>query len=155
MILVMLLAITQAGATPAAQPAAKPAATPVSSAPTEKSWSILNPPDCPVVKEGDKTIVVCAPGTESGARLPLPDWGPPDRPVASNPNMTAIRALELDGTPCAATQRGCQSGFGPPIAPLVAGAVALAKSAFAKKPDKTGRIAIDLSDPAPPPPARP
>lgn len=147
MILVMLLALTQAGATPAA--------TPVSSAPTEKSWSILNPPDCPVVKEGDKTIVVCAPGTESGARLPLADWGPPDRPVASNPNMTAIRALELDGTPCAATQRGCQSGFGPPIAPLVAGAVALAKSAFARKPDKTGRIAIDLSDPAPPAAARP
>ena len=151
MILVTLLALTQAGAIPAAQPAA----TSTSSAPTEKSWSILNPPDCPVVKEGDKTIVVCAPGTESGARLPLPDWGPPDRPVASNPNMTAIRALELDGTPCAATQRGCQSGFGPPIAPLVAGAVALAKSAFTKKPDKTGRIAIDLSDPAPPPPARP
>ncbi len=147
MILVTLLALTQASATPAT--------TPVSSAPTEKSWSILNPPDCPVAKEGDKTIVVCAPGTESGARLPLPDWGPPDRPVASNPNMTAIRALELDGTPCAATQRGCQSGFGPPIAPLVAGAVALAKSAFTKKPDKTGRIAIDLTDPAPPAPARP
>ena len=147
MILVTLLALTQASATPPT--------TPVSSAPTEKRWSILNPPDCPVVKEGDKTIVVCAPGTESGARLPLPDWGPPDRPVASNPNMTAIRALELDGTPCAATQRGCQSGFGPPIAPLVTGAVALAKSAFTKKPDKTGRIAIDLTDPPPPPPARP
>ncbi|MEG8020523.1 hypothetical protein [Sphingomonas aerolata] len=113
MILVTLLALAQAGVTPAAQPAA----TQVSSAPTEKSWSILNPPDCPVVKEGDKTITVCAPGTQSGPRLPLPDWGPPDRPVASNPNMTAIRALSLEGTPCAATQSGCQSGFGPPIAP--------------------------------------
>jgi hypothetical protein len=151
MIIVTLLALAQAASAPAPAPGQRTA----TSAPTAGSWSILNPPDCPVVNEGDKTIVVCAPGTESGARLPLPDWGPPDRPVASNPNMTAIRALELDGTPCAATQRGCQSGFGPPIAPLVAGAVALAKSAFAKKPDKTGRIAIDLTDPAPPPPARP
>ena len=35
------------------------------------------------------------------------------------------------------------------LAPILAGAVALAKSAFAKKPDKTGRVAIDLTDPAP------
>lgn len=160
MILVTLLAFAQAGATPAAQPPAQrapatpaptaPAATPVSSAPTEKSWSILTPPDCPTVKDGDKTIIVCAPGTQTSARLPLPDdRGPPDHPVPSNPNLTGIGALSVEGTPCAATQRGCQVGFGPPLAPILAGAVALAKSAFAKKPDKTGRVAIDLTDPAP------
>ena len=160
MILAILLALGQTQQAPA-QPAptlpasdapapAAPAATPVTSAPTEKSWSILTPPDCPTVKDGDQTIIVCAPGTQTAARLPLPDErGPPDHPMPSNPNLTGLGALSVEGTPCAAMQGGCQVGFGPPLAPIIAGAVALAKSAFAKKPDKTGRVAIDLTDPAP------
>ena len=66
---------------------------------------------------------------------------------------TIENAVRREGYTCVAgvdeVGRGCLAG------PVVAGAVALAKSAFAKKPDKTGRIAIDLSDPAPLAPARP
>jgi len=140
MILALLLVLGQT------QPTPTPA---TSSAPTQQSWSILTPPDCPEAKPGDKTIIVCAPNPQTAARLPLPEErGPPDHPIPSNPNLTGIGALSVEGTPCAAMQRGCQVGFGPPIAPIVAGAIALAKTAFAKKPDKTGRIPIDLTDPA-------
>jgi len=40
-------------------------------------------------------------------------------------------------------------GFGPPIVPMAIAAAKALKSAFAKKPDKRGRIAIPLDDPAP------
>lgn len=143
MILLMLLALTQAAAASVAAPA------PTARAP--QKWSILAPPDCPVegtVKEGDHTIVVCAPGVASSARLPLPDdRGPPDHPVASNPDRSGIGALHVEGTPCAALQGGCGSSFGPPIAPIAKAAIGLVKSALAKKPDKTGRIPIDLDGP--------
>ena len=131
---VMLLAIQAAPASPAPQP---------------QSWSILTSSDCP--ESTGRDIVVCAPapGSNSAQRLPLPDERTSDGPAPSNPNLIARRALDLEGTPCAAMQKGCQVGFGPPIAPIIAGAVGLLKDAFAKKPDKRGRVAIPLDDPAP------
>ncbi|MDB5703131.1 MAG: hypothetical protein JWN66_247, partial [Sphingomonas bacterium] len=52
-------------------------------------------------------------------------------------------------TPCAAHQGGCTVGFGPPIVPLVMGAVDLAKGLFKKHPDKSNRVPIPLDDPGP------
>lgn len=87
-------------------------------------------------------------------RLPLPDErGPPDGPVASNPNLTGSGALAAEATPCAARQGGCTVGFGPPIVPIVAALVGAVKSGLAKHPDKSHRVAIPLDD-APPPPSR-
>lgn len=133
---VMLLAIQAAPALPV---------------PQAQSWSILTPEatDCP--ESTGREIIVCAPasGSNSAQRLPLPDERTSDGPAPSNPNLTARRALDLEGTPCAAMQKGCQVGFGPPIAPIIAGAVGLLKDAFAKKPNKRGRVAIPLGEPAP------
>jgi hypothetical protein len=70
--------------------------------------------------------------------------------VASNPELSAVRALDLEATPCAATQWGCQVGFGPPIMPIAKAAVGAVKSVFARKSDKTGRVPIILDDPATP-----
>ena len=114
-------------------------------------FSILESPEC-VRQAPDSDIVVCGNADPTSPRLPLPDdRGPPDHPIPSNPNLTGIGALAATSTPCAATQWGCQVGFGPPLAPIINGAVGLAKSVFAKKPDKTGRIAIPLDDPPPKP----
>ena len=115
-------------------------------APPPQRWSILNPPACP--GSSPTEIIVCGGPAVNSPRLPLPDErGPPDRAVASNPELSAVRALQLEGTPCAASQRGCQVGFGPPIAPIAKAAVGLIKSALAKKPDKRGRVPIDLDGP--------
>lgn len=118
---------------------------------TPQRFSILVP-DCARAPATHDEIVVCAPdGTTASSRLPLPEErGPPNHGIPSNPNLTGVAALAVEGTPCAATQWGCQVGFGPPIAPIVAGAVDLAKKAFAKKPDKRGRVPIDLGEPVTP-----
>ena len=61
---------------------------------------------------------------------------PPGR--GANPDLYAKRALELQGTPCAATQGGCQVGFGPPIG-LIAGFIA------SKLVNKTGSgVMLDI-----------
>jgi len=92
-------------------------------------------------------IVICAPADQQ-QRLPLRDErGPPEGPIASNPYLRPDVALN-NAEPCAI--HGCLVGFGPPIVPMVKGAVDLAKKAFAKKPDKSGRVSIDLNEPTPP-----
>lgn len=112
--------------------------------PVPDHFSVLAQP-CPPPGDG-KEVVVCGDGT-SGARLPLPDdRGPPDHPVASNPKLDGVGALAAQATPCAATLRGCQVGIGPPPE-LVNAAIDAIKGAFAKKPDKHGRVAIPLDDP--------
>lgn len=122
------------------------AATPLTS-PVPERFSILVDPCATQTRDGNE-IVVCGGPAANSPRLPLPDErGPPDHAVASNPNLTAVRALELSETPCAARQGGCQVGFGPPIAPIAKAAVGLIKSALAKKPDKSGRVPIDLDGP--------
>ena len=114
---------------------------------TPERFSILVDPCAAASKDGNEIIVRGGPAANS-PRLPLPDErGPPDHAVASNPNLSAVRALQLEATPCAASQRGCQVGFGPPIAPIAKAAVGLIKSALAKKPDKRGRVPIDLDGP--------
>jgi hypothetical protein len=118
--------------------------------PVPQRFSILADP-CARTSDDGRDIVVCGTTAASTPRLPLPDErGPPDRPVASNPELSAVRALDLEATPCAATQWGCQVGFGPPIMPIAKAAVGAVKSVFARKPDKTGRVPIILDDPATP-----
>lgn len=127
------------------------AATPASG-PQPDRWSILAPtptePCVPERKPGDKDdIIICA-DAQPSPRLPDPDSVPSSGPTPSNPYLTGSGALAATATPCAIS-RNCIVGFGPPIVPLVKGAVGLAKRAFAKKPDKTGRVAIPLDDPPP------
>ncbi|WP_380781452.1 hypothetical protein [Sphingomonas sp. R86520] len=115
--------------------------------PVPQRFSILVDPCAAASKDGNEIVVCGAPATSS-PRLPMrDDRGPPDHAVASNPELSAERALNLANTPCAASQRGCQVGFGPPIVPIAKAAVGLVKSALAKKPDKTGRVRIDLDGP--------
>lgn len=126
--------------------ATSPVATTQTAAP--ERFSILVDP-CAAASRDGTDVVVCGGPAANSPRLPLPDErGPPDHAVASNPDLSAARALQLEGTPCAASQWGCQVGFGPPIAPIAKAAVGLIKGALAKKPDKSGRVPIDLDGPA-------
>ena len=115
-------------------------AAPATPAPKSESWSILAPTDpaCETRSTDNGDIVVCDRG------LPLFEKEPGATPHGVNPNMTGAGALAAEGTPCAATQRGCLVGFGPPIVPIIKGAVSALKSALAAKPDKRGRVPIPL-----------
>ncbi|CUS44225.1 hypothetical protein MGWOODY_Smn1682 [hydrothermal vent metagenome] len=79
-------------------------------------------------------------------RLPLPGDAGSDGAQPSNRELTGSGALAAAGTPCAVRQGGCQTGFGPPIVPMVAGAIGLVKDALRKRPDKSNRVAIPLDD---------
>jgi len=137
MFAIILSALLQASATTVA-----PAAPPV-----PERFSILVDPCATQTRNGNE-VVVCGKSATTTPRLPMrDDHGPSDHAVASNPNLSAVRALELSDTPCAARQGGCQVGFGPPIAPIAKAAVGLIKSALAKKPDKRDRMPIDLDGP--------
>lgn len=111
-----------------------PAATP-------DHFSILLP-DCRTRSDKDD-ILVCSKGPY-GSRLPLPDERAPPDGRGANRDLSAANALALQGTPCAATQKGCTVGFGPPIMPIAKALAGAVKSAFARKPDKRGRVAIPL-----------
>lgn len=122
------------------------------SAPQPEHWSILVPtptePCVPARKPGDPDdIIICA-NAQPSPRLPDPDSVPSSGPMKSNPYLTGSGALAAMDTPCPIS-RNCVVGFGPPIVPMIKGAVDLAKRAFAKKPDKTGRVAIPIDEPAP------
>ena len=101
-------------------------------------------------EEGD--IVVCADPVPSQT-LPLPNEAISPNPVASNPELSGSGAMKATASPCASLQGGCQVGFGPPIVPMIKGAVGLVKDALRRKPDRTGRVPIPLDDPAPAPAA--
>jgi hypothetical protein len=112
-------------------------------------WSILVPtPEQPCVPspspDGKGDVIVCATGKPS-PRLPDPDSVPSSGPTPSNRNLTGTGALAAEATPCPIS-RSCVVGFGPPIVPMIKGAVDLAKRAFARKPDKSGRVPIPLDD---------
>ncbi|MEO5937519.1 MAG: hypothetical protein ABIQ43_00750 [Sphingomonas sp.] len=119
--------------------------------PRPERWSILTPaPGQDCVRErrpGDKDdIIVCgAPDPRSSLRLPDPDSVPSKVPVKSNPYLNGTGALANMATPCPIS-RTCVVGFGPPVVPMIKGVVDVAKRAFRKKPDKTGRVAIPLDD---------
>ena len=129
-------------------------------APEPERWSILvpvpNEPCRPARKQGEdegedagnKDIVVCGEPLPS-QRLPLPGEAVSDGPVPVNRELTGRGALAAAGTPCAVRQGGCQTSFGPPIVPMIAGAVGLVKDALKKHPDKSKRIPIPLDDPQP------
>lgn len=109
------------------------------------------PQPCPprVEKRDGEDVVVCATDLPDQA-VPFPDEYVGDRPRPSNPGLTGAGALRAEGTPCAGSQWGCQVGFGPPLVPIIKGLAGLVKDATAKKPDKRGRIPIDISEPAEP-----
>lgn len=131
-----------------------PVVAPPPAQPQAERWSILVPtPEQPCVprpgpQTGRDDIVVCATNQPS-PRLPDPASVPSSGPIPSNRDMTGAGALAAQATPCPIS-RACVVGFGPPIVPMIKGAVDLAKRAFAKKPNKTGRVAIPLDDSDPP-----
>jgi hypothetical protein len=131
-VIIALLLLQAAAPTPTPQP---------------QRWSILatnGDPACERRTTENGEILVCA-EAPSDQRLPLPDYTEPgDTPNGINPDKTGAGALAAEGAPCASVQRGCLVGVGPPIVLIVKGAVDLMKSAFAKKPDKRGRVPIPL-----------
>jgi hypothetical protein len=131
----------------AAAAAAPPPQTPATDTP--ERFSILVPvANEPCVRRLDgKDIVVCGNPLPSQT-LPYPEEITPDGPVPSNPYKSGAGALAAQSTPCPIS-RNCIVGFGPPLVPMIKGAADLAKKAFAKKPDKTGRVAIPLDDTPP------
>ena len=130
-----------------AAPTAAPQPAPVTDTP--ERFSILIPvanESCVRHVDG-KDIVVCGNPLPSQT-LPYPEEITPDGPVPSNPYKSGAGALAAQSTPCSIS-RSCIVGFGPPLVPMIKGAADLAKKAFAKKPDKTGRVAIPLDDTPP------
>ena len=134
---------------------AAPVAAPVTqarAAPPDRFSILLS--DCQkAAAASGRDVVVCGNDPAGTQRLPYPDQVVPDHPVASNPYRTGSGALAAEGTPCAATQGGCQVGFGPPIMPMVAAGVrgiknALASNREAKARARDGnrRQPIDLGD---------
>ena len=145
-------------------------------APAPERFSILVPvADQPCARRSvHDDIVVCADALPEQA-LPLPAEAVSTRPVPVNRDMTGVGALRAEGTPCAARVGGCQVGVdmlgmgtalirgvqklvapnscceepgeatstGRLLADVVGGASRLGK----RKPDKAGRVAIDLADP--------
>lgn len=103
------------------------------------------------VREGEEgDVVVCAKDLPDQT-IPYPDEYVYDGPRPSNPEVTGAAAMAAEATPCAASQSGCQVGFGQPIvAAAVKGLVNLIQDAAAKKPDKRGRVPIDISEPLKP-----
>ena len=130
------------------------AAAPAPAAPPPERFSILvpvSPQPCPPRSEkpaeGDD-VVVCATDLPAQA-LPYPQEYVYPGPRPSNPYANGEGALAAQGTPCAAAQGGCQVGFGQPLVAAAVGAlVGAVKDATAKKPDKRGRVPIDISEPA-------
>jgi hypothetical protein len=124
-------------------------------APAPERFSILDPvgaQPCPPgdgrARTEDGDVVVCATDLPNQS-VPLPDEYVYSTPRPSNPELTAATALRAQGTPCAASQHGCQVGFGPPLMPIAKALVGFVKDATAKKVDRTGRVAIPL-DPGTP-----
>ncbi|MBB4609064.1 hypothetical protein [Sphingomonas yabuuchiae] len=123
----------------------------VPAAPSEgKERVSILPPDCPTSADARQDILVCGrrPGSD---RAPELRGGPSDHAIPSNPEMTAIEALRAEGTPCAASQRGCAA----PV-DVVTPALMLANEAgigistlFDKRRDKSRRVPIALDGPGP------
>lgn len=142
----ILLALLQVVATP------EPATRATSTVPAER-FSILAEPCARAPGETvGNDIVVCGSAADP-QRLPLPDERPPpERRLPSNPSLTGAGALATEGTPCAATQRGCTVGIGGPLVmagikglvTAVSDGVADAKVRKARRHDAGKRIAITL-----------
>ncbi|MBN8814007.1 MAG: hypothetical protein J0J06_01010 [Sphingomonas sp.] len=124
-------------------------ATPAAAPPQPERWSILAPaPGQKCVSErkpgaADDIVICGTPDPQASLRLPDPASVPSDAPIKSNPYLTGSGALANMATPCPIS-RSCVVGFGPPVVPMIKGAVNVAKNTFRKRPDKTGRVAIPL-----------
>jgi hypothetical protein len=140
----MILALLMMAQEAAAQPLPQAPAPKAQAGPDRFSVLVDAAPPCPESRDEKGDIIVCAVNSQQ-QRLPLPDEALPEGPTPSNPYQTGTGALNAAATPCPISH-DCVVGFGPPIVPMVKGAVDLAKKAFAKKPDKTGRVPIDLGD---------
>ncbi|WP_375381923.1 hypothetical protein [uncultured Sphingomonas sp.] len=140
-----LLFLLQAATASAAAPPTPPAAG------GEKIDILAKP--CANASNDGGDVVVCGRPETLAPRLPLPQFrGVPDHAVPSNPDMSAAVALDGPGigTECGAYGEGCPIGGGGYAIPaLLGGASNLVKKAFAKHPDKTGRVAIPLEDDPP------
>ena len=114
-------------------------------------FSILVDPCASAQDDKGRDVVVCGSRDAITPRIPLRDYrGVPDHPVPSNPDMTGAAALNGPGIghECGAYGEDCPVGGGGYVLPvLVNGAVGAVKGVFARKPDKTGRVAIDLDAP--------
>jgi hypothetical protein len=111
--------------------------------PAPDRFSILAPvPPQECREDRVDDVVVCGKTPALSQRLPLPDERVPTGPVASNPNVTGIGAMRSEAVVCAAIQRGCVVGVGPPPAAVEA-LVNLVEDAVRRKPDKRGRVPID------------
>ncbi len=136
---IALLLLVQAAAASPAPPATEP-----------KRWSILNDA-CAAASDQGKDIIVCGHVDAITPRLPLPQFrGPPDHPVASNPDLSAVVAL--NGPPgsgeCGAYGEECPVGGGGYLAPkLVEAAVDLAHG-LKKRRYKDKGVSIPLDEPA-------
>ncbi|WP_174298054.1 hypothetical protein [Sphingomonas bacterium] len=127
-------------------------APPTAPAPAREKFSILTDP-CANASNDGGDVVVCGRPETLAPRLPLARFrGVPDHAVPSNPDLSARVALDGPGigTECGAYGEGCPIGGGGYAMPaLVNGAAGLVKKAFAKHPDKTGRVAISMDDDPP------
>ena len=144
--------------------------------PAPDRFSILVPvanQPCTRSRAADE-IVVCADPLPEQA-LPLPAEATSTRPVPVNPYITGVGALRAEATPCAGRVGGCQTGIdmlgmgaalvrgvqklvapngcceepgeGTSAGKLVADAVSGIGKLGRRAPDKSARVAIDLSDP--------
>ncbi|MFM9829313.1 MAG: hypothetical protein ACKVOB_11315 [Sphingomonas sp.] len=161
MLITMLMAQALPVAAEHSQPPAQAAAnstTPAStSAPAAPRWSILAPvPEAPCreVPSGPD-IVVCASALPS-QKLPYPELAQPARPQPSNPHLTgigALRATDAAVARSAGTSITGSRGSGLPLLGLAVFGLTQAAKGIKKLTthvDKSKRVAIDLSDPAPP-----
>jgi hypothetical protein len=140
----MLLPLILAQAAPTAAPPAPPS----------QRWSIMTDP-CARASDGSgQDVVVCGHPDQVQPRIPLPAYrGPPDHPVASNPDMVASVALNGPGigNECGAYGENCEPAGGGYITPMtaIAGAVDVARRAFATRKYKNKGTPIPLDEPAP------
>jgi hypothetical protein len=128
---------------------ATPAAPPQTALGSER-FSLLARDPCPPSAGTREDVIVCG-RRQADDRIPdMPDEVPAG-PVPSNPQLTGIGALRASGTPCAATQWGCQTGvniLGPAL--LLANEARIGISKLVDKSrDKSHRVPIALDGPGP------
>lgn len=127
------------------------AAAPVATPGGGQRFSILNDPCAAAGPGNGQDIVVCGHPDAIAPRLPLPQFrGPPDHPVPSNPDLSAVVALNgpSGAAECGGYGEGCPIGGGGYVLPtLVHGAADLAHDAFRKRRYKDKGVSIPLDDP--------
>jgi len=113
-------------------------------------FSILARDPCPPSAGAREDVIVCG-RRQADDRIPDVPGEEPRGPTPSNPELTGIGALRASGTPCAASQWGCQTGvniLGPAM--LLANEARIGISKLVDKSrDKSNRVPIALDGPGP------